>query len=205
MIRLSTIAEQVRRLISGGDPSDDSQLDIRDIGLAAQEVRVAIISEKIEKGLKNSEMSIDGSYLTILESVPILYDEKKDTFYSDIPVQYAALPNGMGIWRVSLMKDKFNNFVRIATGGTSMYARMETLGISTRKAYENKGTRLEYLNVTEDNKEVLMEVIGMAEDFDEDTQFPMPANILAQVVTGVMQIVAPQVEIPQEKSNDNVK
>jgi hypothetical protein len=28
---------------------------------------------------------------------------------------------------------------------------------------------------------------------------------LAQVVTGVMKIVAPQVEIPQDKSNDNVK
>ena len=205
MIKLSTIAEQVRRILSGGDPSDDSQLDIRDIGLAAQEVRNAIISEKIEKELKQGSLSIDGSYLTILEDVPVLYDEKKDTFYSDIPVQYAALPMGMGIWRVSLMQDKFNNFVRIPTGGTSMFARMETLGISTRKAYENKGTRLEYLNVTNANKEVLIELVGMVEDFEEDTEFPMPANLLPQIVAGVMQLIAPQVEIPQDKSNNNVK
>lgn len=205
MIKLSTIAEQVRRILSGGDPSDDSQLDIRDIGLAAQEVRNAIISDKIEKQLKQGSLSIDGGYLTILESVPILFDAAKDTFYSDIPVQIAALPMGMGVWRISLMQDKFNDFARIATGETAMFARMETLGVNTRKAYELKGTRVEYLNVTDANKEVLMEVVGMVDDFEEDTEFPMPANLLAQIVAGVMQLIAPQVEIPQDKSNDNVK
>lgn len=205
MVKLSTIAEQVRRILSGGDPSDDSQLDLRDIGLAVQQVRNEIISQKIEKEIKQGSLSIDGSYLTVLESVPIKFDEGRDTYYSDIPVQYAALPMGMGIWRISLMKDKFNNFVRIPSGGTSMFGRMETLGISTRKAYELKGSRVEYLNVTTDNKEVLMEVVGMVENFDEDTEFQLPADMQGLIVRGVVQILSPQTEIPQDKSNDNVK
>jgi hypothetical protein len=205
MITLKVIAEQVKRMLEGGDPSDDSQLDIREVGLAVQQVRNEIISAKIENAINKGRLTLDGAYLTVFNNIPIQYDSNRDVFYSDIPFQYASLPHDMGVYRVALMQDRFNDFVRIPSGGAFMFNSMETFRETNHKLYELKGSRIEYLDVTLKNKEVLIEGVALVEDFEEDNDIGIPADIQAMVVARSVELLSTQKQIPQDKVNDNVK
>lgn len=205
MITLKVIAEQVKRILEGGDPSDDSQLDIREVGLAVQQVRNEIISIKIENAINKGRLTLDGAYLTLFPNISIQYDSDRDVYYSDIPFQYASLPHDMGIYRVALMQDRFNDFIRIPSGGAFMFNSMETLRESNDKLYELKGSRIEYIDVNLDNKKVLIEAVALVDDFEEDDDIGMPADIQASVVSRVVELLSIQKQTPQDKVNDNVK
>ena len=205
MITLKAIAEQVKRILEGGDPSDDSQLDIREVGLAVQQVRNEIISAKVENAINKGHLTLDGAYLTVFNNVPIQFDSNRDVFYSDIPFQYASLPHDMGVYRVALMQDRFNDFVRVPSGGAFMFNGMETFRETNHKLYELKGSRIEYLDVTLENKEVLIEGVALVEDFEVDNDIGIPADIQAMVVARSVELLSTQKQIPQDKVNDNVK
>ena len=89
------IAEQVLRLVSGGNPSDDSGIDIRDVLALVDQERDAIIKREIGTNMAVGESEINGAWLT-KEGLSVTSNS-----YVTLTSQPISLPNDMGVFRVA--------------------------------------------------------------------------------------------------------
>ena len=95
------IAEQVLRIVNGGNTSDDSSIDIRDVLNLVDQERDSIIKREITDRFYTKstaqamgELEITGDFLT-KEDVSVTSDS-----YAVLTNQPISLPNDMGIFRV---------------------------------------------------------------------------------------------------------
>jgi len=101
------IAEQVLRIVNGGDPTEDSSIDIREVMLLVDQERDALIKSEImdwsytkSTTTAKGELEINGGWISTAV-LPLLRDEVKNgVIFAPIDFSYVSLPNDMGIQRV---------------------------------------------------------------------------------------------------------
>jgi len=116
------IAEQVMRIVSGGDVSNDNSMDIREVMLLVDQERDSLIKAEImdwtytkSTATSKGELEINGAWLTS-RSIPLFqdYDHLNGIVYASLSdedgptgdgdntvVGYVSLPNDMGMYRVA--------------------------------------------------------------------------------------------------------
>ena len=101
------LAEQVLRIIQGGSIRDDAEIDIREIMLSVEQERDRLIKQELFQSMQMGEYNINGSFISSYK-VPVKEEEDTGLFYSEVPVTPISLPNDMGLFQVSFMKDQIN-------------------------------------------------------------------------------------------------
>ena len=108
------IAEQVLRIVNGGDPTEDSSIDIREVMLLVDQERDALIKSEITDWMytkstttAKGELEINGGWISTAV-LPLLRDGVKNGLvFAPINFSYVSLPNDMGIVRVETTDARF--------------------------------------------------------------------------------------------------
>lgn len=121
------IAEQVLRIVSGGNASDDSSIDIRDILALVDQERDAIIKREITDRFYTKstaqamgELEITGDFLT-KETVNVTDDS-----YGTLNSHPISLPNDMSVFRVEADPPSLTKAKRTLTISTGVTASATT-------------------------------------------------------------------------------
>jgi len=108
------IAEQVLRIVNGGDPTEDSSIDIREVMILVDQERDVLIKSEIMDWMytkstttAKGELEIDGGWIS-QATVPIVTDSSRNgALVAALDFGYISLPNDMGIQRVETADTRF--------------------------------------------------------------------------------------------------
>ena len=108
------IAEQVLRIVNGGDPTEDSSIDIREIMILVDQERDSLIKSEIMDWMytkstttAKGELEIDGGWIS-QATVTIVRDASRNgALVAALDFGYISLPNDMGIQRVETADTRF--------------------------------------------------------------------------------------------------
>ena len=108
------IAEQVLRIVNGGDPTEDSSIDIREVMLLVDQERDSIIKTEImdwsytkSTATAKGELEINGGWIS-QATVPLVTDSSRNgALCSGLDFSYISLPNDMGIQKVESCDTRF--------------------------------------------------------------------------------------------------
>ena len=112
------IAEQVVRIVSGGDISEDSSIDIREVMALVDQERNALIKSEImdwtytkSTTTAKGELEINGAWLSHHDLQLGTDGAKNGAVYASLnellSTNYISLPNDMGIQRVASINSPF--------------------------------------------------------------------------------------------------
>jgi hypothetical protein len=200
-----SLAEQCLRILSGGDVSKDSEIQIREVMLAVSQARDFLVRQELWQLLALGEVDISGEYITSFEDVAVKKDVNKNLFYSDIPAEYINLPRDTGVYQISLMQDQFNSFVPVSASFLSMYRGLAAQNLNGRKGYFVEKGKVYYTGLeSSDNVEkVLIKLVVASSEIDEDDVFPIPADKELEVIRMAVQMYSMEKQIPNDQLNDN--
>ena len=128
MITIGKITDQILKLYSGGDPSDDKELSRGDIKLLVGQVINKIL--KTEFGAVSLQMGENIPPHTLITTyvVPVTAPDSDGTPHgyanAKLPVYPISLPRNMGIWSITDQADK-DDFIPIANGQNDMLSSQE--------------------------------------------------------------------------------
>ncbi len=108
------IAHEVIRFLSGGDQSNNSQIDERDVMIKIRHVINTRVKNNFFENYKmEGTTGVDGQYIFACANVPVTLDTARDEYYSVLPSIYVSLPKGRGIRQVSSMKGYTTHFRQV--------------------------------------------------------------------------------------------
>ena len=108
------IAEQVLRIVGGGDPTENSSIDIREVMLLVDQERDALIKSEImdwhytkSTATAKGELEINGGWLS-QATVALSRDASRNgAICAGLPFSFVSLPNDMGIQKVETADYRF--------------------------------------------------------------------------------------------------
>ena len=108
------IAEQVLRIVNGGDPTEDSSIDIREVMVLVDQERDAIIKSQINDWMytkstatAKGELQINGAWLSQATVQVGDDDSRNGALCAALNFSYISLPNDMGIQKVEATETRF--------------------------------------------------------------------------------------------------
>ncbi len=196
------IAHEVIRLLSGGDPSNNSQLDDRDVMLKVSHVLNTRIKANFYENYKvEGTTAVDGQYVFAISNVQVTHDAARDEYYSTLPDIYVSLPKGRGIRQVSSMKDQCIVFIIRETGTKGIYNSLQAGGLEGNIGVYPEGNKIFYdkkikkIGITS----VLVKIVGSPDSITADSILPMDGSEITSIIQDVMKFYQP---VPQDKINN---
>ena len=201
------MAEQVLRLIAGGDSSPDLKLDVRDVELLIDEALGYVIKASFWENRKSGESEINSDFVTAFEDVEVRQDAKKNLRYSELPAKKIILPNDMGVYQVSRMEDQENTFKRMPNGALGIFKGLPAADLEGEIGYFVEGDRIYYNKNLDFNyqKKVLIKMVVSASSLDDDATLPIPGDMELQLLELIVKFAREQKIAPQDKVPDTSK
>lgn len=205
MITKSLLAEQVLRILSGGDISRDSSVTYQEVILAINQMRDKLVREDVWARRAAGDDDINGEYLSRY-CVDVECDSKTGQYFSTLPVRPINLHRDKGVYKVSYVKDPSTAFVPSTATAAGLYKGLEAETMNGRKSYYLEADKIFYENVTGEDllKQVLVVMVASSSEIGEDDEFPIPADKEADVIQYVVQLYSTQKQRPEDNINDNV-
>jgi hypothetical protein len=201
------IAEQVMRLVVGGDPSAGGRLHILEIYKALeQSINRLIKAQQFKETYAVGETIPDGCVLATYENVSVV--QWKDVSKSTLPAMPVALPKGMGVFEIALQDDAFGaEFIPIQPGQFTMALAQRLMNdLLGQVGYEPIGPEVVYTKdlTGEGVTEVRMRLVVMdASKYGEYDMLPISADMEASVVEELVNLFRSEPNNP--KPNDNYR
>lgn len=188
----SKVAELCYRKYSKGDPTYSSGLELADFENAVQSAYAYKVKMDYYNTIRmTGEMQVNQAFLSEFLDVPVLLNEKTDTYYSPLPTQVLDLPNNAGIV-ISQMKNSQNQFAPQTLGQNFIFSRNP---IDTITFHRDK-TNVYYDNFDPSIKYVYMQYPPL---FVED----IPDEFTNEIQDIVMKQFLPLEQLNQDKVDDN--
>lgn len=109
------IAEQVLRIINGGDISAASEITIRDIMIGVGQVANQVLKgEFVQSDIAFGETIPNGAMLCYYEGIAV--QSWKGRCRATLPVKPIRMRRNMGVWSIRLSDDPTNEFIPIEMG-----------------------------------------------------------------------------------------
>jgi hypothetical protein len=124
-MNIKDAAQQIMRVINGGDVSDDNGFILLDYIDATQQAAAFIIKRDFWKDSNaTGQTEINYTYLEIFEDVEVKYNEKTDRYYVPLPVDIMALPQDYGVQYVSERQNLTDPYSRTSIGTIGLYSNL---------------------------------------------------------------------------------
>jgi hypothetical protein len=199
------LAEQVRRILSGGTPSSDNELDPREIMLAIDQARDNMATMSVYENVKAGEFDIDYDYLKEYPSQTILSDTSRGLRYVDLPVAVLSLPHELGVYAIHPPKNPESAFIRMPPGSHSLYTGMLSFNVEAKTYYWATGDRIFFKNLDITLSEVHMTLCPSSKVLLESDTFLIPPGMEDALIKNVIQLMAMPQQIPHDEKTDGVK
>lgn len=207
MSSLKSLTEQILRILSSGNISDDINWDEREIAKAIGQSRDRRMRLFIlETSKMDGEIAVTPDMLSVYKNVTVSKDSDLNQYYSELPVGIlAGLPYDMGIYHISLMQDQQNSFKRVPNGGVSLYHGLEASNLEGNTGFYYESGRVYYTNYLEEwyPGRVLMKLVAKTDDIDLDAEIPMPAEMELDVVNEVISLYGASQQQRKDTTNDS--
>jgi hypothetical protein len=207
MATLYSISEQVRSLLSGGDPPAAAKVEMEEVKrYVIQVINGMLKTQHFSQTMAGSENIPDG--LVLAEYDGIAVEQYKNTARCVLPIMPVSLPINLGIFHVSKTDDIINGFIPFQPGQLQMIGE-ETLisDVIGQVAYEPRGKYLifNYDITTNDTDNAITQVylllvvkdLSLYGDFD---LLPIAADMEMSIIQAVFQMLMS--EPPPEKKVD---
>lgn len=201
------LAEQVIRILNGGTPSSDNELDIREVSLYVSQAFASTLRIRYFQNKAEGDDAINGSYIYTFKDIPITEDNDLDLHYSVLPASTIDLPGDLGIYYVGYMQDQNNPFIRVPNGFMGISNGLKSSRLNDRVGYFVEGNSIFYVNYKSSSQpcKVLLKLLVAYGDIDECDEISMPLDIQDEVISKAIQLFRLEKEIPKDISNDNIK
>lgn len=209
----SEIRSDIELRLTKGKPSDDMELEPRQINFWIDIVRAKLIKDKILAEGYNADLGTSSAtWIPALEINQESISEALDAhnqskYYISIPGQIMSLPKDMAIVSVSTLSGDQVNRIRFTDlGAMSSIKHMKPS--PSNMVFYRIGTKLYILGPSEDflangylNVFVILSKTNSIDDSDE---FPIPEDLLPILLDAVEAIARRQFQLPQDLLNDGV-
>lgn len=134
------IAEQIQRIIAGGDVTAETKVDIVELMYAIDQERDRLVGEFYKARINRGERQIDGS---VLQRYTLKLDSELhgsvNHWFVDLPEKVIALPYDMGVYQVQENNYRGNTYARIPNGYNQLYSLSKAKDTSVKKSYAGNG------------------------------------------------------------------
>ncbi len=126
MITKGKLTDQILRLYSGGNPSDDKEISREDINLlVGQVINRLLKTDHITGNMGTGELfpphTLISTYIVTIEQ-----DETTDNPIAHLPVHPINLPRNMGVWSVETLESD-TAFIPLQSGQGFLYSKQDQL------------------------------------------------------------------------------
>jgi hypothetical protein len=199
------IAEQAQRIILGGTPTADREIDIRDIMLYLDQIRDTRIRIDVWNGIKIGDYDISSDYFSQYENVSLQTDTAKNLRYITLPASPIDLPQERGLHSISPMQNQEEAFVRIPTASMALYRGKLSFNTETLTYYWQIGSKVYFKNVDTMLSKVLVTMAASSKDIAESATYPVPPDVESELLEQVIKTFAIMQEAPHDEKEDGVK
>jgi len=200
------VAEQAQRIIQGGDVNNDVQVSISELEIFVDQAFGKFIKMSYFENRSDGEHAINGSFIYSYKT-NVKCDKDRDKHYAVIPSSYVNLPNGMGIYSVSPLKDEFNTYIPLPTAFASLTRGTAVQSLENNKGYIVENTRIYLFGVN--NEEVpahlLIKLVGGIQSSSSEDNVDMPLDIQSDLVKMTVELYMTMRQVPKDVINDNIK
>lgn len=144
------LAEELVLLFSGGDPSEDSTLDIREARLIVEQVHANLLRNNYFENLRlTGQHGVNGAFTSTFVNLPVVFDKERLEHYSVLPKAYINLPNNKGldeVWEYGKLDAQRLMIVR--RGFNVLFDGLRSQRLENRFGVYPEGTRIYYTNKT---------------------------------------------------------
>lgn len=172
MTTRKVLVEQVLRKLTGGNLSSSFAITELEIGKQIDQVTNAIIRINCLNGNWDD-------YLTTYENIPIVKDTNKDIYYCTLPAKVISIPNQMGVFQVSTMKDQSSIFLPATANAAWLYGEDLAISLQGNSGYYNEQDKLYFLNYnpSTNTDTILLKLIVDRSELDEEEDYQIPPDI----------------------------
>lgn len=210
MTTIGKITEQIFRIYSGGNPSDDSEL-------TRQEIKI-LVGQSVNKLLKAEHLTVnkrDGDYFpphSMISTYTITsglatYETSKARV--KLPVYPISLPRNIGVWSVSPIGDADQQYIPIQSGQNTLLSSQDVLQyLDNQVGYYVDGQFLIFtnditaspFNVSQLKVRLLVVDATVLGDYD---YLALPADMEDLVIKDVLQFLGVVPKITDKVSDSN--
>jgi hypothetical protein len=192
---IGRISEQIQRIVNGGDPSSDNQIQLQEIKLLVGQVCNKLLKmERFTMNIPEGDYGVNASIIATYDNIPVT--QYKDRAKSVLPTAPISLPKNMGVWAVSPTTDPDNLFIPIPSGTFGLLKKIDV----EKDLFGQIGFEVDGLNIiyTKDirnapfsvnNVMVKLLVIDPSTMGDYDI-LPISADMEGDVIAQVIQVLS---------------
>ena len=201
------LAEQAQRILSGGTPTDDSQISLQELMIAVSQAFASVVRRNYFEGKAVGEPHVNGAFIYSFNDIVVNKDVNKSLYYSELPSTTVTLPYDMGVYQISRMKDQRSSFIPLQNGFSALFEGLKSFKLEGRIGYYLENGRVYYENMDVKNKvdTVLMKLIAPIGSVSDEDDINIPDDMQLEIVTMAIQIYATEQQIPHDEQSDLVK
>lgn len=191
---IGRISEQIQRIVNGGDPSSDNQIQLQEIKLLVGQVCNKLLKmERFSMSIPEGDYGVNATIIATYDSIPVT--QYKDRSRSVLPTAPISLPKNMGVWAISPTTDPDNLFIPIPSGTFGLLKKIDVeKDLFGQICFEVDGLNIVYtkdirnapFNVNSVMVKLLVIDPSTMGDYDI---LPISADMEQDVITQVIQIL----------------
>ena len=200
------ISEQILRRLSGGDVSDDTEFDKREIILLVEQALAELVKEQYIKTLIVAETSVDPKYISVFKNVAIKKDTDLNLTFSESPHPYMDLHMDKGIHMVSMMKNQSDPFIPQRNGNVALYDKSPAKDMEGRIGYWPEANRIYYsrdLIKIGCDKVLIKLIVPSPSELGDDDPYPIGPDMELPIIQRVLTIMGVAVATDDVSDNTN--
>lgn len=201
------MAEQAKRILEGGNSTQDSQLSIRELMLFVSQAFGQVARMRFFENKAEGDDYINGDFIFSFPDIPVTVDQARGEYYAILPSNVITLPRDLGVYHVSLMKDQTRPFVPVANGFNAMFRGLEAGQLEGRSGFYKEQEKIYFVNVDDIDgvEKVLIKLVAPLGSVGDEDVVSVPEDVQLEVVTMAVELYRLQQQVEQDLENDNIK
>jgi hypothetical protein len=204
MAKRLQLAEQVIRILKGYKPTDDRNIDIREVAIAIDQRRDKAIKQLIYENINvDSEGWVLGDWLTTYCKAAE-YDEKRGLHRLIFDYDVFTMPHNKGVWYIGFADGVEDAFIPLHNGYSSLLRGSKSLRVieAVNPTYFVEGRNAFIKGIEGCGKcELLVKQVAVSGSLSDDDDYAIPSGFEFDIIADVLRIYGIQVA-PDEINND---
>jgi hypothetical protein len=196
------LAEQVLRIINGGDINQEESLDSRDIQLYLSQAVALVVNRRFLEGKGMETGEVDGNMVLTFPDIEVEKDSMG--YYAILPSCTVGLMEGRGIHEVG---DKGGVFIPAPNGFSRNFECLDSITLQGSVGYFPEDGKVRFFNVENfDDHVVYMKLTAAFDGIEEDRVISIPLDIQNEIVSTAVSVFSqtPQVDKVTDNIDDEV-
>lgn len=201
------LAEQVIRFLSGGNTTNDEELDLRELILYVSQALASIVRIRYYQNKAEGDDYINGLFIYSFKNVLVQKDEDLNQYYAELPASTMDLPNDSAVHFVGYMQDQSKPIRRVPNGFIGISDGLSAGYLEGNSGFYVEGRNIYIVNIKkgEDPCKLLIKLVVAFGDIDEDKEIFMPLDVQDEIIAKAVQLYGVQKQSPKDVLNDNIK